>query len=693
MRTIAENSRRHRSLQRPSDAEHGKLARHFLVASALILTLAGCSTVTVRPAHTPDLLQAFRTSLLEDHDLSPRTLQTLRQLDLEATYQKSPLDAFGRLQNLAVADRQPDRLFALAELSYLLGRQAENRKKPEAVAYYYFCAGYAYHYLFDEPSAKVTNEHREEIAPVSSVPLRILRGSTETTSYFDPRFRLACDLYNSGLAKCLRAAQRSGRLDPTGQLHVPKADGNAFTLQVIHQCFTWRPDEFGPLLFCSDYQVEGLQNLYHSYGLGVPLIGSREPAAPGPAHAFYPRAVDFPVTAFFRFDGTVAELGACHCGQLELYNPLAVQSVDVKGRPVPLETDLTTPLAYYLSHSDLDDNSYAGFLRPDEVQKRSGVYMFEPYQPGKIPVLMVHGILSSPVTWAPMFNDLRADPVLRERYQFWFYLYPTANPYLLTAADLRQTMAQLRVELDPHHQDEALDRMVLVGHSMGGIVSHLLTIDSGDAFWRLVSSEPFDSLSLASNDRAELQRIFFFEQQPSVSRVIFLGTPHHGSDLSPTFPARFAERFVRFPTRFIRLANELSKANPKAWPALQKGSLPTSVEMLKPGSPALELIAYQPEPGGVHYHSIIGELPAEERYLEYFIPGGTTREKTDGVVTYASAHLDSVDSEIVVPADHLHVHHHPLAVQEVKRILLEHLRSPGGVQRVGGVAQGIAVPK
>src|SRR5262249_35856778 len=136
-------------------------------------------------------------------------------------------------------------------------------------------------------------------------------------------------------------------------------------------------------------------------------------------------------------------------------------------------------------------------------------------------------------------------------------------------------------------------------------------------------------------------------------------------------------RFVRFPTRLMRLANDLAKANPKAWPLLHKGKLPTSLDMLKPGSPVLELIAYQPEPGGLHYHSIIGELPKCERYLEYLIPGGTTQEKTDGAVTYASAHLDSVDSEIIVPADHLHVHHHPLAVQEVKRILLEHLKPPG----------------
>jgi pimeloyl-ACP methyl ester carboxylesterase len=647
----------------------------YTLACLACVALAGCSGITVRQAKRPDLLQAFRTSLLEDHDLSPRTLLTLRQLDLERVYSDNPTNAFGQLQKITVSDPQPDRIFAMAELSYLLGRQAEGRKKQDPVVYYYLCAGYAYHYLFDsdaargDPAGKDTDQHPSA-------------WDTGNPAYFDPRFRLACDLYNSGLAKCLRAAQKAGRLDPTGQLHVPTTDGKGFTLSVVHRGFSWRPDEFGPLQLCCDYEVQGLQNVYHGYGLGVPLIGSRDPAAPGPAHAFYPHAVDFPVSAFFRFDGDLSELCACHCGRLELYNPLAVHTVQINGRSIPLETDLTTPLAYYLSHTEFNDVPYAGFLRPDEVQKRSGIYMFEPYERGKIPVLMVHGLLSSPVTWAPLFNDLRADPALRERFQFWFYLYPSSNPYMLTAADLRQTLAQLRGELDPGHTDRALDRMVLVGHSMGGIVSRLLTVDSGGDFWRLVSATPFETIPLNDDDRSELRRIFFFDRQPFIERVVFLGTPHHGSDLSPSFPARLAEHFVRYPTRLMRLANDLAKANPAAWPTLRKGSLPTSLDMLKPKSPVLELIAYRPEPGNVHYHSIIGELPRDERYVEYLIPGGTTREKTDGVVTYTSAHLDHIDSEIVVPADHLHIHHHPLAVQEVKRILLEHLRTDGAIQRV-----------
>ena len=73
-----------------------------------------------------------------------------------------------------------------------------------------------------------------------------------------------------------------------------------------------------------------------------------------------------------------------------------------------------------------------------------GLYMVQPYEPGKIPVLMVHGLWSSPMTWMEMFNDLRSQPEIRDHYQFWFYLYPTGQPFWLSAAQLRRDLAKVR---------------------------------------------------------------------------------------------------------------------------------------------------------------------------------------------------------------------------------------------------------
>ena len=357
-------------------------------------------------------------------------------------------------------------------------------------------------------------------------------------------------------------------------------------------------------------------------------------------------------------------------GRLELYNPLAIQAIDVQGHKVPLESDLTTPLAYYLTHSDLKNVELRSFFNPATVEDRAGIHMLEPYQPGKIPVVLVHGLLSSPLTWAPVYNDLLADPGLREHFQFWAYFYPTGNPYLTTAADLRHSLTQLQKDLDPDGKDPALGQMVFVGHSMGGLISKLAAVDSGDTFWNEVSDRPLASLKLKPETRAELQQVFYFERQQSIQRIIFIGTPHHGSKLSPTWLGRLADKMVHLPRSLLTDVKDLATENPDLAAHFLGESLPTSVDLLAPSSPALEALARRPKSKGVHYHSIIGVAATTSTWPERFLGAGD--EPGDGVVPYSSAHIEDGDSELIVDADHFHVHHHPLAIREVRRILMEH---------------------
>jgi pimeloyl-ACP methyl ester carboxylesterase len=655
--------------------------RGILAPTAMFLFLAGCAEVTVHRAGNSELLSDRRTNLMEADGLSARTAQTLRQLDLDHLYQDRPVEALSRLRSMTVKDPQPERVFALAEMSYDLGRKAESDKKPDAVFFYYLSAGFAYRYLIPDSPA-TSSITRPTTIHKSSEPSRIpkdiaqsappLAESTERAgdSPFDPQFRLACDLYNASLSKILRAALKAGPLNPDQPAILRTSRGTGLTFTVERNGFPWRPEEFGPLMFCGDYRVEGLENQHHTYGLGVPLMCERAPVAPAMTHAAFPHDLCFPLTAFLRFEGTIADLGT-HA-RLELVNPLDGETA--KAANVPLETDLTTPLAYGLSHSEAYLLQYEGFLSADKLQHKMGIYMLEPYQPGKIPVLLVHGLLSSPVTWAKMFNDLRADPVIRKHFQFWGYLYPTGDPYFLTAADLRQRLTDLRTELDPQHADQALDEMVCVGHSMGGLISKLLTVNSGDSYWRLVSARPFESLKLDPKARDELGRLFFFQPESSVRRVIFMATPHHGSSLSRIGPARLADKVIRLPREILRVNQELVRDNPKDV-ILAHAKVPTSVDLLEPGSPCLELLASQSKPDGVQFHSIIGVLPPNERLLNWITPAGHFgKEKSDGIVPYSSAHLDTVESELIVPADHMQVHQHPLGIMEVRRILLEHLQ-------------------
>jgi pimeloyl-ACP methyl ester carboxylesterase len=623
----------------------------LVYAGLLLASTPGCNSIRVHRAGAGDSFPGWRFTALRDGDLSPRTRQTLRQWDLEDAYARNPDEAIARLHEQACRDPQPDLLFALAEVHFVRGRQTEHHDPSAAARSYYLCAGYAYHYLFGPRAGPDT-----------------VAGTPTTGIVFDPRFRLACDLYNAGLSRCLATAQRAGQLDPRKELHVPAGDGRDVVLSVSHSGFTWKDEEFGPLLFCDDFEVRGLANHYRTYGLGVPLIATRSPEAP--PNRYFPATASFAATAFLRFNGSLADLGAHGSGRLELYDPLATRTVDVAGKRVPLETDLTTPLAHFLAQSDLDEIGIKGFLNADKIRGRTGINMLAPYQPGKVPVVLVHGLLSSPMTWAPVFNDLQADPVLRERCQFWYYFYPTGEPYLVAAAKLRDELARIRHDLDPKGQDAALGQMVFVGHSMGGLVSKLLTVEGGDDFWRLVSDEPLSHLKLKTDTRAELQETFYFRREPCVSRVVFLATPHHGSRLSPTALGRLAVKLASLPRDLMDAAKDVAAENPELADVFEHKPLPTSVDLLAPDSPALELLAARPRPERVHYHSIIGKLPPAQTPLETWLSGD--REPGDGVVPYASAHLEGADSELVVPADHFHVHHHPLAVREVRRILLEH---------------------
>jgi pimeloyl-ACP methyl ester carboxylesterase len=679
-----------------------RTARFGALCAILILAaLAGCANIRVDRAERSGLFAAWRASAVRHDELSPRSLQTLRQRDLAELYARSPNDVSTKLHAEAVRDPQPELLFALAEINYLRGRKAEKHDCAHATAYYYLCAGYAYHFLFDEPP-RPAPDMETSLKTVADAPAPLPARVDLRASVFDPRFRLACELYNASLAKCIAAAQRVGQLDPRQELRLPTPDGKGFTLSVVHTGFTWKPEEFGRLLVCADYEAVGLANQHRTYGLGVPLIATRA-AAPSPptplpqgerggnplpsplrgrgvggeggddaVGTFYPRQASFAATAFFRFEGSLADLGTQRCGRLELYNPLSYQAVQVAGQAVPLETDLTTPLAYFLAHSNLGDiTDIVGFVRGDNIRGQTGIRMLAPYQPGKIPVVLVHGLLSSPLTWAPVMNDLQADLVLRERYQFWYYYYPTGAPYLASAAELRRQLEQLRNEVDPRHQDPALDNMVFVGHSMGGLISKLMTVNSGDDFWNVVSKEPFDNINLPDDARAELRQTFFFQRESCVKRCIFIGTPHHGSKLSPSPLGRLAVHLVRMPRDLMTVSQDLMKDNPDLQKALHERALPTSVDLLAPNAPALELLCGRPRPQRVHYHTIAGVVSTTSTNFERWLAGDRC-DPGDGVVPYKSAHLDNVDSELVVPADHFHVHHHPLAVQEVRRILLEH---------------------
>lgn len=673
----------------PIDQPRGRLRAHALLVCLVLATAGGCATSSewVKLRDTPRNPLAGTLDLLSPGGPKPtkRTTQLLRRYDLEGELKGDRAALLARLED--IQRREPDREheYAMAEVAYITATQAEKLHRDRALEFYGTALIHAYRYLFD-----YEGDQGADFGELS----RVGRPGSLPINPYDPQFRGASDLYNQSLEGMLRLVREEGELRP-GMSRSVKTANHTCSFDVVMHGTGWHEDDVDRLEFVSDYQVQGLRNHYHTYGLGVPLIAVRRShAGQDPAEHFYPPSVCFPMTAFLRVDTPAQFAGrgdalatAAHPLQptavplvidptaprfvLELYDPLDRRAIDVAGRDIPLEADLSTPLAYFLNQPQFQDKdlSTLGLLRPGDAKQLQGLYMLEPFDPNKMPVVMVHGLWSSPITWMEMFNDLRSDPLVRQHYQFWFYLYPTGQPFWHSATQMREDLAIMRRELDPARQYPALDQTVLVGHSMGGLVSKLQTVESADEFWHTMSDHPFAELNADPDVVRELASTFFFRPNPAVRGGVTLGTPHRGSEFSNGATRWLGDKLIMLPSKMLDGRNQLLARNRGFFRPGAPLDIKTSIDSLAPESPVLPVLLTATPGPWVSYHNVVGRDP-DPGWRKYLVGDG------DGVVSLASARLDDMRqlrSQIVVPADHISVHRHPQSILEVRRVLFEQL--------------------
>jgi len=353
---------------------------------------------------------------------------------------------------------------------------------------------------------------------------------------------------------------------------------------------------------------------------------------------------------------------------LELHDP--VREPDMLWSPdpqsgapaLPMAYDMTIGLARQIHEGNFNLLGPLAAFYPSEFDGKTGIFLADPYQPGKIPVVFVHGLMSSPGGWANALNELRGDPELRKRYQFWMFFYSTGNPILESAARLRESLHAIRTELDPSGGDPALDHMLVIGHSMGGILSRLMVSRSGETLWNSASKAPPDKIELAPETRQLLMDSMFFEPVPSVGRVVFVATPHHGSPMGDELIGRVASRMIRVPRDVMEIRMAMAKLNGAESIASEYRNrrYATSVAQLGLENPVLHAIAKLPIKETVPYHSIIGYNGKEP------LPEGG-----DGIVPYRSAHIEGALSELIVSSDHS-AQETEAAIAEMRRILTLH---------------------
>jgi pimeloyl-ACP methyl ester carboxylesterase len=285
-----------------------------------------------------------------------------------------------------------------------------------------------------------------------------------------------------------------------------------------------------------------------------------------------------------------------------------------------------------------------------------------PYERGKVPVVLIHGLWGSPRNWDRMIEDLEAAPVIRARFQFWTLRYASGDSIPYSAHLLRQSLQRARRVLDPDGTDAAFDRMVLVGHSLGGILAKMMVQRGGLQLWQTVCTRPIEPLIGPTEECRLEQQVFFYKPVPEVRRVIFIATPHRGSPLASGRLRELGAQLCWWPNRF-RQAHEvlLSQNEPDVFARGFHRQLATSADELDPEHPLLLRLCDLGIDSSVRSHSIIADLRDPPS------PDGT-----DGIVPYSSSHLDGVASELLVHGLHICLNHSAV-IEEVRRILMEHI--------------------
>ncbi len=469
-------------------------------------------------------------------------------------------------------------------------------------------------------------------AAVEAYGVLVLRGSDIDS----PTGREAVSLYNDSLRRCLQAASAFGRIDARSRLEIVW-DGHRAVVPIVHRGFAWSPQDFSMLVDPATIKpMPDLKTRHARTGLGAVEVVQRMDL--NRTTPFLARLQPFAATAVLRPD-LGAWFGAAPDGppgdHLDQIDPPRVDGVPLGSRVTAfrLAAELRCrPMSQFSATTQGSRLGSLAFLRPGDFGQGEGLYVFEPYQPGKIPVVLVHGLRCTPLVFAQMVNDLRSDPVLDARYQFWAFSYATGHNFLRSARLLRRDLDRARATFDPGGTDPALGRMVLVGYSMGGLVSKAQVTWSGRAVWETVFAARW-SRSAPSRRRGRLlAETLFFEPGPSIGQVIYLATPHR---LARTWPTPSSAGWPIDWSGCRTTPGRPTAGSAVTAFAFRRGfARPVSaIDLLQKEHPLLMTLDHLPRSPAVTFHNIVGLQQKHD-----LKPPG------DGVVPLTSSRIGGVAS-------------------------------------------------
>ncbi|MGH8046079.1 MAG: esterase/lipase family protein [Chthoniobacterales bacterium] len=445
----------------------------------------------------------------------------------------------------------------------------------------------------------------------------------------------ATRIYDSAVAECAAA------LGTQKVMSVVSCSGTSYVVSFDP------PPKIDHLVVSDKIERKHMKQDVRRAGFGGTLVGLLDgPATTGPNRP--PKGYSVPWTAVAEFGKTAGDRTPV---TIRFINPREHDSVRLAGADRPLAADFTAQLAIYPRVNELIFGALS-MLRSDRSISRSGLLFCEPYDPDRIPVIFVHGLMSSPHAWLQVANQLNADPDFRRRYQVWWYFYPTGAPIAGNAMMFREALTEVAKRYPLRH------KLVIVGHSMGGILTRMQVTNSGREVWNAIFRDNADKVYAQVPADSIIKRALIWKANPNVSRVVFIATPHLGSRLANLRAAGFAASLIRMPITLSNTFNsQIAKVLPLIDPSLRR--LPTSIRGLSPDNRLL--VAVDKLKLTVPCNSIIGNRGRNDQPLA---------DSSDGVVSYWSSHLKQAESEIIVPTGH-DAFNNPASIVELERIFAQ----------------------
>ena len=652
------------------------VSAHVLALFAAAL-LSGCAMVRVNSLGPQQYFAMRRGDILSTGQLSAATQATLRVAALdERSCQSTPqacIDTIATVRGLSTDQR----LASLAELSLQMAlAQTPPAGNPWSDAQFdswLKTARYAYAFLF-------------------------LGQRTAGERAFEDRQTQVRDYYNYAVqelavALFLRGAHETNisNRDPEKQFIA----GWTIHIDLREVRLPEGVRELSEVIPAAGLSFAGLRNTYRRDGLGAELVAVTQAAAPDPASDTENSATssatpaegnansnaaatiwiapgsrpfdEMPspnVTALLSFgEGTLEQVLESHDVDFSAYDPYRVESVELNGQTVPLAANFSAGYGIWLARSGFARQSLRSLLGSTRGIDRPRIYMMQPFDPNRRIVLMLHGLASSPEAWVNVANDIQGDEMLREHFQVWQVYYPTNVPILVNLARIRQAVQLTLTHFDPAGVLPASNGMVLIGHSMGGVLARLLVSSSDDVLWVTVRDNYLPEGIDIVRDDERLNRLLRFTPMPQVERAIFIAAPHRGTPFASNRLSRWVANLVRLPLALLKEIDEMLQTATNADSTQRVGktiTIPNSIEQLRETNPIIQSISRLPISPTVCFHSIIARRRAT----------GPLEDSDDGVVPYRSAHLDGALSEKVIVSGHS-VQETPEAIFEIRRILHE----------------------